>query len=151
MSDRHVAAKNRKAFYDYEILDRYEAGIMLTGSEVKSVRDHQVSLKDSFARISDGEVWLENCHISPYTHANLQNHEPRRVRKLLLNRREINKLVGETMKGGVTLVPLQVYFKRGRVKVEIALARGKKAYDKRETARRKVVDREIESELKRRR
>jgi SsrA-binding protein len=145
-----VVASNRKAFHDYEILDRYEAGIVLQGTEVKSIRQHRINLKDSFARVADGEVWLEGCHISPYSHGNIQNHEPERPRKLLLNRREIHKLQGEVAKGGVTVVPLKVYFKAGRVKLEIALARGKRQYDKRERARRRTVEREIEAELRRR-
>lgn len=145
-----VVARNRKAFHEYEILERYEAGIVLMGTEVKSIREGRINLKDSYAHIVEGEVWLENCHISPYSHGHIENHEPTRSRKLLLNRREINKLMGETIKTGQTIVPLQVYFKNGRVKIEIALARGKKLYDKRETARRKTIEREIESALKQR-
>ena len=147
---QQLVAKNRKAFHDYEILDRFEAGILLMGTEVKALREHRVNLKDSYAHISDGEVWLENCHISPYSHGNMQNHDPLRSRKLLLHRREIDKLTGDTLKSGLTIVPLSIYFKRGKAKIEIGLARGKKLYDKRETARRKAIDREIESELKRR-
>lgn len=145
-----LVAKNRKAFHDYEILERFEAGMVLLGTEVKALREHRVNLKDSFARVSNGEVWLENCHISPYSHGNIQNHDPLRPRKLLLHKREIDKLAGETVKSGLTIVPLSIYFKNGKAKVEIALARGKKLHDKRETARRKAIDREIESELKRR-
>lgn len=145
-----IVASNRKAFHDYEILDRFEAGIVLLGTEVKSIRQHRINLKDSFARISGGEVWLEGCHISPYTHGNIQNHEPERPRKLLLTRREIHKLQGEVVKGGLTIVPLKVYLKEGRVKLEIGLARGKRQYDKRERARRRTVEREIEVEMKRR-
>jgi len=107
-------------------------------------------MKDSFARVVDGEIWLENCHISPYSHGNRMNHEPLRRRKLLLNRREVNKIIGEITKSGRTIVPLKFYFVRGKVKVEIALAKGKQLYDKREQARRKAVEREIEIELKRR-
>lgn len=143
-----VVAKNKKAFHDYEILERFEAGIVLLGTEVKSIRDHRINLKDSFARVSDGEVWLEGCHISPYSHGNIQNHEPERPRKLLLHRREIDKLQAATQKGGVTVVPLKVYFSAGKVKIEIGLARGKRLYDKRETARRKTIEREIEAEIK---
>jgi SsrA-binding protein len=131
-------------------LERFEAGIVLLGTEVKAIRDHQVNFKDSFARITNGEVWLEGCSISPYTHGNIRNHEPLRSRKLLFSRREINKLIGETTKGGLTLVPLRMYFRNGKVKVEIALAKGKRLYDKREKARRRAVEREIESEMKRR-
>lgn len=145
-----VVAQNRKAFHEYEILERFEAGIVLVGTEVKSVRQHEVNLKDSFARAFQGEIWLENCHISPYSHGNIQNHEPRRSRKLLLNKREISKLLGEITRKGLTIVPLQMYLKNGKVKVEIALVRGKRLHDKRETARRRVIQREIETELKRR-
>jgi SsrA-binding protein len=145
-----IIVKNRKAFHDYHILERFEAGIVLLGTEVKSIRDNQVNFKDSFARIAAGEVWLEGCNISPYSHGNIQNHEPLRPRKLLLSRREINKLIGETTKGGLTIIPLQMYFRNGRVKVQIALAKGKRMYDKREKARRKAVEREIEAEMKRR-
>lgn len=145
-----IITKNRKAFHDYEILDRFEAGLVLAGTEVKAIREGRINLKDSYARLAGGEVWLENCHISPYSHGNIQNHDPLRSRKLLLKRREINKLMGETVKTGLTIIPLQVYLKNGKAKVEIGLARGKKSYDKRETARRKTIDREIESALKRR-
>ncbi len=146
----HLVAKNKKAYFDYEILEEFEAGMVLTGTEVKSLRDHRVNLKESYARIKDGEVWLENCHISPYTHGNLSNHEPTRRRKLLLQRREINRLVGKTAQKGLTIVPLLLYFKNGRAKLKVGLARGKKTHDKRETERRKVVEREVEAELKRR-
>ena len=143
-----VIAKNRKAYRDYEILDRFDAGLVLIGTEVKSIRAGGASLKESFARIKESEVWLENCHIAPYTHGNIQNHEPRRPRKLLLRRREINKLIGSTKKSGLTLVPLQMYLSNGRIKLELALARGKRKYDKRETARRKAIQRDIETALK---
>jgi SsrA-binding protein len=146
-----VVATNKKAFHDYEILERFEAGIVLLGTEVKSIREHRVNFKDGFARVQGGEVWLEGFHISPYSHGNIHNHDPERRRKLLLNRREINKLMGEVTKGGLTIVPLKIYFSAGKVKVEIGLARGKKLFDKRETARRKVIEREMEAEMKRRR
>jgi SsrA-binding protein len=142
--------KNKKAFHDYTILERYEAGIVLQGTEVKSIREGRVNLKDSYARIQGGEIWLENCHISPYSHGNIMNHEPLRRRKLLLNRREINKIYGEVTKTGRTIVPLKMYFIRGKVKLEIAIAKGKQLFDKRERARRKTVEREIEVELKKR-
>lgn len=145
-----VVASNRKAFHEYEILERVEAGIVLVGTEVKSLRDHQVHFKDSFARFSENELWLEGCHISPYSHGNLRNHEPERPRKLLLKRREIDRLGAAIQKSGLTLVPLSVYFKAGRVKVELGLARGKRLHDKRETSRRKTIEREIEVEMKRR-
>ena len=150
MSSENTVIRNRKAFHDYHILERFEAGIVLVGTEVKAIREHQVNFKDSFARISEGEVWLEGCNISPYSHGNIRNHEPLRSRKLLLSRREINKLIGETTKSGLTLIPLKMYFRNGKVKVEIALAKGKRQYDKREKARRRAVEREIESEMKRR-
>jgi SsrA-binding protein len=142
--------KNKKAFHDYVILERFEAGIVLQGTEVKSIREGRVILKDSYAIIAGGELWLENCHISPYTHGNRMNHDPMRRRKLLLNRREINKLTGEITKTGRTIVPLKMYFVRGKVKIEIAVAKGKQLFDKRDHARRKTVEREIEIELKRR-
>lgn len=144
-----LIVKNRKAFHDYTILDRMEAGIVLKGTEVKAIREHKVNLKECYIKIFNGEAWLEGCHISPYTHGNITNHEPTRTRKLLLTRREINKLAGAVARSGLTIVPLSMYFRRGRVKVEIALAQGKRTVDKRERARRKTIDREIEAELKR--
>lgn len=145
-----VVAKNKKAFHDYEVLDRYEAGIVLVGTEVKAIRDRKVNLKDSYARVRGGELWLENCHISPYTHGNISNHEPLRPRKLLLHRRELSKLIGRSTRKGLTIVPLSLYFKNGKIKLELGLARGKQLHDKRETARRKAIDRDVEIELKRR-
>jgi SsrA-binding protein len=145
-----TVASNRKAFHEYEILERLEAGLVLVGTEVKAIRDSQVHFKDSFARIVDGELWLEGCHISPYSHGNIRNHEPERRRKLLLKRREIDRLSAAIQKSGLTLVPLSMYFKGGKVKVELGLGRGKRLHDKRETARRKTIDREIEVEMKRR-
>ena len=145
-----IVGKNKKAFYEYEILDRFEAGIALLGSEVKALRERKISLKESYARIKGGEAWLENCHIGAYSHGGHASHEPLRPRKLLLHRREINKLIGKTERKGLTLVPLSVYFKNGNVKVEIALARGKQIHDKRETSRRKTIEREVQTELKRR-
>ncbi len=144
-----VVAKNKKAFHNYEIIDRYEAGIVLHGSEVKAIREGRVNLLDSYARVKDDELWLNNCHISPYSHGSPLQHEPTRPRKLLLHRREINKLIGKTIKTGLTIVPLSLYFKNGKIKIEIALARGKRLYDKREKARRKAIQREIEIEMKR--
>jgi len=146
-----LVTKNKKAFRKYEMLDRFEAGIVLQGTEVKSVREHQVNLEESFARIKRGEMWLENCRISPYSHGNIANHEPVRSRKLLLHRHEINKLLGQTIKKGYTIVPISIYLKDGKVKVELALARGKQGRDKREEAKRKDIEREVEQELKRRR
>ncbi|MEE8161377.1 MAG: SsrA-binding protein SmpB [Acidobacteriota bacterium] len=144
-----VVTKNKKAFHNYEIIHRYEAGIVLHGSEVKAIREGRVSLSDSYARIKDDELWLKNCHISPYSHGSTLQHDPTRPRKLLLHRREINKLIGKTIKTGLTIVPLSIYFKNGKIKIEIALARGKRLYDKREKARRKTIQREMEIELKR--
>ena len=143
-----LIAKNKKAYHDYHVLDEIEAGIVLLGTEVKAIREHRVNLKDSFARVQGGEVWLENCHIGAYEHGNRENHAPRRRRKLLLHRREINKILGKAKQKGLTLVPLALYFKNGKAKVRLALARGKKTYDKREAKRKKIVEREIQAQLK---
>ena len=145
-----VIAKNRKAFHNYEILDRYEAGVVLLGTEVKAISDHKVNLNNSYAQIQSGEVWIQNCHIGSYSHAGSTTHDPTRPRKLLLHRREINKLVGKISRKGFTLVPLRLYFKDGKVKVEVALARGKQLYDKREAAKRKEVDKEIKMGMRQR-
>ncbi len=142
-----VVATNRKARHDYIIEDTFEAGIALLGSEIKSIRAGQVNLRDSYATIRDGEVWLLNAHISPYQQASYQNHEPRRERKLLLHRREINRLTGKLQEKGLTLVPLRFYFKNSRVKVELGLGRGKKSFDKRQTLREKDDRRQIERAL----
>jgi SsrA-binding protein len=146
-SGRKLIASNRKARHDYEILDTYEAGIVLTGTEVKSLRAGRVSLVDGYATIKDGEVWLEGVHVAEYAEGTWTNHTPRRIRKLLLNRIEINRLIGKIKEGGLTLIPLQMYFSDGRAKVEIALARGKKAYDKRQTMAKRDADREISKQL----
>jgi SsrA-binding protein len=143
-----LIARNKKAYHDYHVLDEIEAGIVLLGTEVKAIREHRVNLKDSFARVQGGEVWLENCHIGAYEHGNRENHAPRRRRKLLLHRREINKILGKAKQKGLTLVPLALYFKNGKAKVRLALARGKKTYDKREAKRKKIVEREIQAQLK---
>jgi SsrA-binding protein len=137
-----IIATNKKAFHDYFVLEKLEAGICLTGTEVKSSREGRVNLKDSYATVKGGETYLMNCHISPYSHGNRENHDPIRVQKLLLHQKEIRKLIGKTQEKGLTLVPLRMYLKRGRIKVELAVARGKKLYDKRETERRKEMDRE---------
>lgn len=150
MAGELVVANNKKAFHDYEILERFEAGLVLQGTEVKSLRERRVNLKDSYARVVNGEIWLEGCHISPYPYGNIHNHEPERPRKLLLHRREIARLIGSMTRGGLTVVPLRVYFRRGKAKVELGLARGRKTYDKREVARRRTIEREVEAELKRR-
>ncbi len=144
---RKLIASNRKARHDYEILDTYEAGIVLMGTEVKSLRAGRVSLVDGYAIIKDGEVWLEGVHVAEYAEGTWTNHTPRRIRKLLLNRIEINRLIGKIKEGGLTLVPLEMYFSDGRAKVEIALARGKKAYDKRQTLAKRDADREISKQL----
>lgn len=143
-----VVVTNRKAYHDYFIEEALEAGIVLSGTEVKSLREGRINLKDSFARVENGEVLLYNCHISPYSHGNIFNHDPTRKRKLLLQRREIERLLGKAQQRGYTLVPLKVYFKRGWAKVELGLARGKKLYDKRETESKKSAQREIEKGLR---
>ncbi len=139
---------NRKARYEYIIEESYEAGLVLSGSEVKSLRDGKANLKDSYGRILKGEAFLLNAYISPYPSANQFNHEPNRTRKLLLHKNEIRRLTGKVKERGLTLIPLKLYFKDGKAKVELALARGKKLYDKRETLRRKVAQREVERSLK---
>jgi SsrA-binding protein len=144
-------AENRKAFHDYHIIETFEAGIALLGTEVKSIRDGGVNLRDSFGRVEGGEVWIYNVHISPYSHRGYADHEPTRRRKLLLHRQEIRKLIGKTVERGMTLVPTRVYFKDGRVKVAISLAKGKKAHDKRETIKRRETDRETRAAVKERR
>jgi SsrA-binding protein len=150
MSDRKVAATNSKALHDYFIEERFEAGIALKGTEVKSLREGRANLRDSFARVDRGEVFLHHCHISPYSHGNIANHDPLRVRKLLLNRKEIDRLYGKTLQRGYTLVPLSIYFKRGIAKVELGLGRGKQAADKRETLKRKIAQREMERAISKR-
>jgi SsrA-binding protein len=147
---RKIVSKNRKAYHDYLILDTYEAGIALTGSEIKSVRANQVSLRDGYALIRDGEVWLENVHIAPYNQANRENHEPRRSRKLLLHRREINRLTGKLREKGFTLIPLSMYLKNSRAKIELGLARGKRQYDKRVALKEKEARRQIDRSMGRR-
>ncbi|OFW32762.1 MAG: SsrA-binding protein [Acidobacteria bacterium RIFCSPLOWO2_12_FULL_65_11] len=144
-------AENRKAFHDYHLLETFEAGVALLGTEVKAIREGRVNLRDSFARVDNGEVFLYNVNISPYSHRGYVDHEPMRRRKLLLHRDEIRKLVGKTVEKGMTLVPVRMYFKNGRVKVAVSLARGKKEYDKRETIKRREVDRETRAALKGRR
>ena len=145
---QRVVADNRKAFHDYHVLETWEAGVALLGTEVKAIREGRVNLRDSFARVEAGEVWLMNVHISPYSHTGYAHHEERRQRKLLMHRYEINKLMGRVQEKGLTLVPLQLYFKNGRVKVSLALVKGKQAHDKRETIRRREVDRETRAAVK---
>jgi SsrA-binding protein len=136
------AATNRIASHNYFLLEKFEAGVALTGTEVKSVRAGRVNLKDSYALVKDGELWLLNCHIGTYEHGNIYNHAPLRTRKLLVHKEEIRKLIGKTQQKGLTLVPTRMYFKNGRIKVELALAKGKQLWDKRETERRRTADRE---------
>jgi len=144
-------AENRKAFHDYHVLDTWEAGMVLLGTEVKSIREGRVNLRDSYARVEKGEVWLYNVNISSYSHRGYADHEPLRQRKLLMHRDEIRKLIGKTTEKGMTLVPLRMYFRKGRVKVAIGLAKGKKDYDKRETIKRRETDRETRAAIKSRR
>jgi len=140
---RSVIAQNRRARHDYTVLETYEAGVALMGTEVKSLRLGRASLVDAYATVDDGEVWLRGLHIPEYIHGSWTNHEPRRTRKLLLHRGEISRLIGKIREGGLTLVPLALYFKDGKVKCELALARGKKSYDKRTDLARRDADREI--------
>ncbi len=141
-------AENRKAFHDFHLMETFEAGLVLLGTEVKAIREGRVNLRDSFARVEDGEVFLYNVNISPYSHRGYADHEPLRRRKLLLHRSEIKKLIGKTVEKGMTLVPVRLYFKNGRVKVAVSLAKGKKDYDKRETIKRREADRETRAAMK---
>jgi SsrA-binding protein len=143
-------AENRKAFHDYHIVETFEAGIVLVGTEVKAIREGSANLRDSFARLEDGQVWLYNVHINPYSHRGYADHLPTRKRKLLLHRHEIRKLIGKTVEKGMTLVPTKLYFKNGHVKVALALAKGKQAHDKRETIKRREADRETRAAVKER-
>ena len=154
-TDRELAkkniAENRKAFHDYHIVETFEAGIVLQGTEVKAIREGNVNLRDSFARIEGAEIWLYNVHINPYSHRGYADHEPTRKRKLLLHRHEIRKLIGKTVERGMTLVPTRMYFSNGHVKVSVSLAKGKQAHDKRETIKRRESDRETLAAVKERR
>ncbi|MBF4554026.1 SsrA-binding protein SmpB [Corynebacterium suicordis] len=145
-----VVASNRKARHDYSIVDTYECGVVLVGTEVKALREGKASLVDAYATIDDGEVWLRGLHIPEYSMGNWTNHSPRRTRKLLLHRGEIDSLMGKVRDGNSTLVPLQLYFVSGRLKVELALARGKQEYDKRQDIKRRTEEREVTRELGRR-
>jgi len=150
-SGEKVVATNRKSFHDYFIEEKFEAGIVLQGTEVKSLREGRVNLQDSYASARDGEIFLYNCHISPYSHGNIMNHDPTRPRKLLLHKKEINKLMGKTQQQGLTLVPLRIYFStRGHAKVELGLAKGKKLYDRRESIKAREAGREVERAIKER-
>ncbi len=144
---RVSVARNPKATHDYHILDTFEAGLVLTGTEVKAIRRRGASIKEAFARVARGEVFLEGMHVSPYEQGNRYNHDPMRSRKLLLHRREIERLIGSVERDGLTLVPLELYFRRGRAKVQLAVARGKKAHDKRETLKRRIAEREVAREI----
>jgi SsrA-binding protein len=150
LTDEKVLAANRAAYHEYHISDKYESGIALTGTEVKSVMAGRIQLKESYVAVRDDEAWLFNAHISPYSHGNRSNHEPLRTRKLLLHRREINKLQQHATIQGMTLVVTRVYLKNGRIKVEVGVAKGKKLYDKRETEMRRTVERETRAQLKER-
>lgn len=148
-NERRVVVSNRKARHEYHILDTFEAGISLKGTEVKSLRKGNANLLDSYAVVKNGEVWLLGLHISPYEQGNINNHEPTRTRKLLLQRKQIRKLVGNVREKGLTLIPLSIYFKGPYAKVELALAQGKKQYDKREAISRRDAERELRQRLKR--
>ncbi|TCK04622.1 SsrA-binding protein SmpB [Phorcysia thermohydrogeniphila] len=149
MAGRAPEIKNKKAYHDYEILEKYEAGIALKGTEVKSLREGKANLRDAFVRIEDGEAYLFNAYIAPYSHGNLFNHEPTRKRKLLLHKSEIKRLFGKSQEKGLTIIPLRMYFnERGKVKVEIALAKGRKKYDKREAIKRRELEREAQKAMK---
>jgi SsrA-binding protein len=145
---RENIAENRKAFHDYHLLETFEAGIALQGTEVKSIREGRVNLRDSFARVEGGEIFLFNVHISPYGNRGYVDHEPTRKRKLLLHKQEIRKLIGKTVEKGMTLVPTRMYFKNGRIKVAISLAKGKQLHDKREAIKKRETDRETRAAVK---
>jgi SsrA-binding protein len=144
-----VIATNRQVPYKYNVLERYEAGVELAGTEVKALREGRANLRDAYAVVKGGELWLLNCHISAYSHSGYAGHDPLRTRKLLMHKSEIEKLSGRVEPKGLALVPTRLYFRNGRIKCELALVKGKKVYDRREEARRRVVEREIEQELKR--
>ncbi|HWN11499.1 MAG TPA: SsrA-binding protein SmpB [Pyrinomonadaceae bacterium] len=150
VTEEKLLASNRAAYHEYHILEKYEAGIALTGTEVKSVLGGRIQLKEGYVAVRDGEAWLLNAHISPYAHGNRENHEPLRARKLLLHKREIEQLGEAAVKQGMTLVATRVYLKHRRIKIEVAIARGKKLYDKRETEMRRTVERETRAQLKER-
>ena len=148
---QRMIAENRKAYHDYHLLETFEAGLVLVGTEVKAIREGRVNLRDSFARVENGEVFVHNLHISSYTHRGYADHAPLRPRKLLLHRQEIRKLVGKTVERGMTLVPVRLYFKNGRVKLAVSLAKGKKEHDRRETIKRREAERESRAAMKERR
>jgi SsrA-binding protein len=148
MATDKVIATNRKAYHDYEILETYEAGIVLRGTEVKSLRESQVNFKDCYAAVDNGEAWLIGCYISPYHHGTDANHDPERKRKLLLHKKEIQRLLGKVAERGLTMIPLRLYFKGGRAKCELGLARGKKLHDKRASIREREAKREMAKEAR---
>ena len=148
MTEQKSVATNRKAYHDYFIEETYEAGIALTGTEIKSIRAGRVNLRDSYAQVKNGEIWLQNAHVSPYEHGNRANHDPKRPRRLLMHKREILRLQASTQERGYTLVPLRIYIKQNRAKVEIGLARGKKLYDKRAAIAERDSDRAMHRALK---
>lgn len=148
---RKLVCRNRRAWHEYEILETVEAGMVLVGTEVKSLREGRVNLKDSYAKVEGDEVFLVDAHISPYSHGNIMNHDPLRPRKLLLHKKEIRRLGGKVSERGLTLIPLEIYFKEGRAKVELGLARGKRLYDKRAAIKKRDERRELQRELKARR
>ena len=148
MYKRQLITQNRKARHEYTVLDTVEAGIVLQGTEIKSIRNHRINLKDGYAGIRNNEIWLYNVHIPPFDEGNRFNHDPVRTRKLLLHRKQIDRLIGEVKQSGITLVPLKVYIKNGVAKVLLGLAKGKKQYDKRETIKRREQERRIEREYK---
>ena len=150
-SEIKILSANRQAGHNYHLLERYEAGIALTGTEVKAAKDGKIQLQDSFAEVQGNEAWLLNAHISQYSHGNRENHEPTRRRKLLLHRAEIDKLIGKVREKGLTLIPTKMYLKNGRVKVEFAIAKGKKQHDKRESERKREMDAEARAAIGRRR
>ena len=146
--ERKAVAQNKKAYHDYFVLEKFEAGIELFGTEVKSIREGRLNLKDAWCSIKDGEIFVNGMHISPYEHGNIFNRDPMRVRRLLMHKREIMRLLGQTKQEGLALIPLSVYFVRGRAKLEVGLCKGKKLYDKRETAAKKDAARNIERSMK---
>jgi SsrA-binding protein len=148
MAADKVIATNRKAYHDYEILETYEAGIVLRGTEVKSLRESQVNFKDCYAAVDNGEAWLIGCYISPYHHGTDANHDPERKRKLLMHKKEIQRLLGKVAERGLTMIPLRLYFKSGRAKCELGLARGKKLHDKRTSIREREAKREMAKEAR---
>jgi len=148
MSGKKIVCTNRKAHRDYFFLDRYEAGMVLTGTEVKSLREGKANLKDGYAQIEGEELFLYSMHISPYTHGNIANHDPTRTRKLLMHKKEIRRLIGKIQEKGLALIPISVYFVRGHAKVELALAKGKRQYDKRQDLKKKEQEREIAKAMK---